>query len=95
MISQGRARRSPLPPPAVRRAIRVTAGVSQRDLAAALGVRSATICRYETGSRTPRAELRVRYARALAALPGLSLFRWVFPQFHKNRSLAEWKATYE
>jgi hypothetical protein len=23
---------------------------------------------------------------------GLSLFRWVFPRRHKNRSLAEWKA---
>ncbi|MBA3690793.1 MAG: hypothetical protein H0W82_05200 [Actinobacteria bacterium] len=25
--------------------------------------------------------------------PGLSVFRWVFPRGHKNRSLAQWKAT--
>lgn len=25
--------------------------------------------------------------------PGIGLFRWVFPRGHKNRTLAEWKAT--
>ena len=25
--------------------------------------------------------------------PGLSLFRWVFPRWHKNVALAEWKRT--
>ena len=23
--------------------------------------------------------------------PGLSLFRWVFPRFHRNRELEKWK----
>ena len=23
--------------------------------------------------------------------PGLSLFRWVFPRYHRNRELAAWK----
>jgi hypothetical protein len=25
-------------------------------------------------------------------IPGLSLFRWVFPRFHRNQALADWKA---
>jgi transcriptional regulator with XRE-family HTH domain len=68
VIHLGRERRSPLPSPAIRKAIREAAGATQRDLAAVLGVRSATICRYETGLREPRGPLRVRYAQALAAL---------------------------
>lgn len=43
-----------LPPPAVRRRLRERAGLRQLDIALALGVRRATIARYENGTRTPR-----------------------------------------
>jgi hypothetical protein len=31
------------------------------------------------------------YPDCWCRMPGLSLFRWVFPQFHHNPALEEWK----
>jgi DNA-binding XRE family transcriptional regulator len=67
VLEQGRARRS-LPEPDDRRLIRERAGVSQHDVANALGVTRPTITRYEVGRRTPRGELAVEYARLLERL---------------------------
>jgi transcriptional regulator with XRE-family HTH domain len=43
-----------LPPPEIRRAVRVSAGVTQAAVARACGVDRATVCRWEAGNRTPR-----------------------------------------
>jgi len=68
MISKVKARRVPLPDPAVRRAIRLAAEAIEQDLADVVGVSRPTISRYETGQREPRGETRRRYAEALEAL---------------------------
>lgn len=68
LLAKGSARRLVLPELPRRRAIRVAAGVTQQELAVSLGVRRASICRYELGTREPRGELRVRYSEALEAL---------------------------
>jgi transcriptional regulator with XRE-family HTH domain len=58
-----------LPPPAVARAIREAAGVTQERMAEELGVHRVTVARWEqTSGRSPRGELRARYARLLREL---------------------------
>jgi DNA-binding XRE family transcriptional regulator len=61
-------RRQRLPRPELRRLIREEAHVSQEELAASLGVRRATISRWESGSRTPTGSLLDAYIQALARL---------------------------
>lgn len=61
-----RARR--LPPPAVARAIRDAAGVSQQQVADELGVNRVSVARWELGERVPRGELRLRYIDLLDEL---------------------------
>lgn len=70
LLERVRARRR-LPPPTERRRIRERAGVSLRDLAAAVGVSHATIRNWEAGS-TPR-EHRAAYARLLEELARIAL----------------------
>jgi DNA-binding transcriptional regulator YiaG len=65
LLERVRARRK-LPVAAERRRIREQAGVSQRELAAALGVSWTAIQRWEQGAR-PRAHAAA-YARALEEL---------------------------
>lgn len=55
--TQGRGRR-----------IRESVGLSQSDLAHALGVRQSTLWRWENGQRQPTGALAIRYARLLRAL---------------------------
>lgn len=57
-----------LPPPAIARAIRDEAGVSQQQCADELGVNRVTIARWELGERTPRGELRLAYIGLLDEL---------------------------
>lgn len=57
-----------MPPPAMARAIREAAGVSQRAFAAELGVHRLTLVRWETGTHRPRGEMRSRYATLLAQI---------------------------
>jgi DNA-binding transcriptional regulator YiaG len=61
-------RQDRLPPPDVRRALRLVAGVTQGELAAALGRTRPTITRWENGSREPRGEDRRRYLDAIEEL---------------------------
>jgi transcriptional regulator with XRE-family HTH domain len=68
-------RRRKLPAPAVRQEIRRALGLSQLDLAAALGVSRVSISRYETGHRTPRGALLDRYLDVLDRLTQESLRR--------------------
>ena len=67
LVEQVRAARR-LPPPAVARAIRAAAGVSQQRLADELGVCRVTVARWEIGARTPQGEIRLRYVDLLAQL---------------------------
>ena len=57
-----------LPSPAVRRALRVAAGLTQADLAAELGVSRAAVARWESGTRVPRGDYRITYAALLREL---------------------------
>lgn len=57
-----------LPSPALRRALRENAGLSQTLLAEQLGVSRAAVSRWETGDRTPREDNRIAYADALREL---------------------------
>ncbi len=61
-----------LPGPALARAIREAAGVSQVRLAAELGVHRVTVVRWETGERAPSGRLRAAYATLLAELREVS-----------------------
>lgn len=63
-----RSRRRELPSPALRRAIRVDAGLTQEDVAEVLGVSAAAVSHWEKGERLPRLRHRERYADLLRAL---------------------------
>jgi transcriptional regulator with XRE-family HTH domain len=57
-----------LPQPALARAIRVSAHVTQEQVAHELGVHAVTVGRWELGVCEPRGEVRARYAALLGAL---------------------------
>lgn len=57
-----------LPAPPARAAIRRRARVTHERLAAELGVHRLTVIRWENGTREPRGDRRLRYARLLAEL---------------------------
>jgi transcriptional regulator with XRE-family HTH domain len=66
-LARGRIRRG-LPDPSVRRLLRQRAGLTQRELAAALGIAQPTLARWEAANRTPRGDLLERYSQALERL---------------------------
>ncbi|MWJ18488.1 XRE family transcriptional regulator [Clavibacter michiganensis subsp. michiganensis] len=57
-----------LPTPALARAIRETAGVSQARIAEELGVTRMAVSRWERGTRRPRGPLLIAYAAVLRDL---------------------------
>jgi transcriptional regulator with XRE-family HTH domain len=57
-----------LPPPAVRRALRIASGLSEQDLAEPVGVSAVSIGRYERGLRTPRGRHLHAYVEVLRVL---------------------------
>ncbi|MEV7417729.1 helix-turn-helix transcriptional regulator [Streptomyces sp. NPDC089919] len=60
---------TPLLPPVLRGPLRRAAGLSQRQVAQAVGVRPLQIIRWEAGEAEPRAGVRrVAYSRLLQAL---------------------------
>ena len=61
-------RRRALPPPAVRRYLREANGLSQAEVARALGCGRTAVTRWESGAREPRPETRLRYAELLERL---------------------------
>jgi len=63
-----RVRAQRLPPPGRRRRLRRAAGLTQRELAAAVGVARITLARWEAGRFAPRGARRARYVDALARL---------------------------
>jgi transcriptional regulator with XRE-family HTH domain len=69
LAAKVRAKRD-LPPPEVRRALRIAAGVSQKDIGAELGVTRAAVSRWESGDRVPRDETLQGYVKILRSLQG-------------------------
>ncbi|MCL7368323.1 telomere-associated protein Tap [Streptomyces ardesiacus] len=65
------ASRSPLPPPAERRRLRQAHALTLDEVAAALGVRRATVGGWESGKAEPRPPEREAYARLLKQLAAL------------------------
>ncbi len=63
-----RVQASRLPSPAVRREIRMAAGVTIREAANALGVSTISFLRWEQGSAKPRRQHAIDYAAFLDAL---------------------------
>ena len=66
LARQARLRKLPAPP--IRRALRVHHGLSQCQLAQLLGVDRASVSRYESGERAPRASVAERYLEILERL---------------------------
>lgn len=71
LVEECRVRRS-LPTPGLAREIRRAADVSQRRMAAELGVHWTTVARWERGERRPRGDMGVAYARLLTELRELA-----------------------
>lgn len=63
-----RVRAAQLPSPAVRRSIRLSAGVTLAEIGAELGVTPVTVLRWERGTCEPRRERAVAYRQLLDAL---------------------------
>ncbi len=57
-----------LPDPEVRRLLRIRAGITQAELAAALDVSRPAVCRWERGQRSPTGERLEAYLEALERL---------------------------
>lgn len=53
------------PSPAARRHLRERAGLTQADIAKAIGVDRASVARYELGQRKPAGEVLARYVALL------------------------------
>lgn len=60
--------REPLPSPRVRQQLRVAAGLSQADVAEAVGVQRLAVARWELGQVMPRKPHREAYAHLLRRL---------------------------
>jgi transcriptional regulator with XRE-family HTH domain len=54
----------------MRRAIRVSRGLTQADVAECLSVHRETVARWEAGTRTPRGQVLVAYVELLNELRG-------------------------
>jgi transcriptional regulator with XRE-family HTH domain len=65
------AKASALPPPAERARLRQAHGLTQQEVAQALGVRRPTVVGWETGKAEPRPPQREAYARLLEGLAAL------------------------
>lgn len=64
--------RRELPQPAMRRALREAAGLSQRELAEAVPCSRAAVGYWESGTRNPRGAKLTGYLRALQVLQEVS-----------------------
>jgi transcriptional regulator with XRE-family HTH domain len=67
VLDEARVRRS-LPDPAIRRLLRERAGLTQAEVARALGVTKTAVVRWEAGARVPRLRVRTEYVALLERL---------------------------
>lgn len=72
VIRRSRARQQLRAAPATARALRQQAGLTQQDIADALGVSRVAVCRWESGQRLPIGDMAVRYLALLRAAAGES-----------------------
>ena len=68
LLERADARRVALPKPAMRRLLRVRAGLTQAEIAELVGVKRNAVTRWENGTRNPRGHVRTAYAELLEAL---------------------------
>jgi transcriptional regulator with XRE-family HTH domain len=61
-------RRQTLPPPPLRRLLRQRAGLTQDEVADALGIGRTAVTRWESGAREPRRAVRLAYIELLERL---------------------------
>lgn len=66
-----RIKRRTLPPPQVARAVRISAGATQDEVAEEVGVDRATVARWESGDRSPSRRHAELYAAVLRDLQSL------------------------
>jgi transcriptional regulator with XRE-family HTH domain len=57
-----------LPPPAMRRALRLGAGLTLQEVGELVGVHRSCVLRWETGAREPTGRRRIRYSEVLTEL---------------------------
>ena len=62
------ARAVHLPSPEVCRSLRLASGLTEEQVGELVGADRATVARWELGTRTPRGQLRERYAAVLSEL---------------------------
>jgi DNA-binding transcriptional regulator YiaG len=67
-IGQKRLAHQGLPAPPIRRALRQSAGLSQQDVADAVGATREAVSRWESGDRRPRGRLLICYVELLKVL---------------------------
>jgi len=67
LVAEAHARQA-LPPVEIRRLLRQRVGISQQELADALGVSRPALSRWESGDRSPRGASRLAYSEALQRL---------------------------
>lgn len=67
-LRERRAIADQLPPRGERRRLRTRVGLSQQDIADAVGVSRESVCRWETTDAVPRNEHLVRYVEVLGVL---------------------------
>jgi transcriptional regulator with XRE-family HTH domain len=72
-LTQRLESRRKLPPPKVRRAIRLAAGASQADVGEVVGVTRQSVSLWEAGSRTPRGGHLDAYLDVLRTLRDLAV----------------------
>src|SRR5262245_35293536 len=70
-LADARLRRT-LPSPAMRKKLRMAAGVSQQAIATAVGASASAVSRWEAGSRCPRDGRLRAYARLLGQLADIA-----------------------
>jgi len=66
------ARQRRMPPPTARRLLREQARLSQRDVAAVLGVSAVAVSHWERGTRQPRPEHHAAYQALLDKLASVA-----------------------
>jgi DNA-binding transcriptional regulator YiaG len=68
VLARAASKHVPLPSLAARRALRLSAQLTEEELAKLVGVNRVSVARWELGRREPRGDVRQRYAEVLKGL---------------------------